>query len=112
MTTPKKIHGRGKEPNHKKLVRVTFNTPYPNRSGVILSRIPNIVVGQEVIIDGNPDTYVITSCKVVNTPVFGVVSEYTFAASAATVERWTNRLALEEKKLTLLSKLRASNGLL
>lgn len=104
---PKTIHGRGKEPNHKKLVRVTFYTPYPARSGTILSRIPNITVGQEVTIEGHPDTYVITSCKVVDTPVFGVVHEYAFTASPATVKEWTDRLDLEAKKVALLAALRA-----
>lgn len=104
---PKDIHGRGKEPNHKKLVRVTFWTPYPERSGTIHSRIPNITVGQEVTIGGNPETYVITSSKVVDTPVFGVVTEYAFTASPATIKEWANRLNLEAKKLALLVKLDA-----
>lgn len=106
MAPPKEIHGRGKEPNHKKLVRVTFWTPYPTRSGTIHSRIDNLSVGQEVIFSGNPDTYVITSAKVVNTPVWGVVNEYAFTASPSTVEQWTNRLRLEEKKMELFSQLR------
>ena len=106
MPSPKNIHGRGKEPNHKKLVRITFWTPYPTRSGTIHSRVGNLSIGQEITIGGNPDTYVVTSCKVVDTPVFGVVNEYTFTASPITVEQWTNRLALEGQKLTLFSSLR------
>ena len=106
MSAPKHIAGRGKEPNHKKLVRVTFWTPYPTRSGTIHSRIANLEVGQEITIDHNPETYVVTSSKVVDTPVFGVVTEYSFTATPDTVVAWTKRLGLEAEKQELFARAR------
>jgi hypothetical protein len=106
---PKNITCKGKEPNHKRLVRITFWTPYPTRSGTIHSRIANLTVGQEIRINWNTsDTYLVTSSKVVDTPGYGVINEYSFTASPSTVKQWTQRIRLEEEKVRLVALLRGN----
>ena len=109
MATPKNITGRSKTPPYKNLVRIVFWTPYPRRSGTIHSRKPLLSLGEEITISGNPETYLVTSTSVEDTPSWGgVCNKYDFTASPATVKAWTARLDLEARKQALFESIRRS----
>jgi len=107
MATPKNITGRSKTPPYKNLVRIAFWTPYPRRSGTIHSRKPLLSLGEEITIGGNPETYLVTSTSVEDTPSWGgVCNKYHFTASPATVKAWTLREEQWAKQAELMARFR------